>query len=407
MDEGERMLPMSTFDSVGRVTRYQNGSIYCYGSASCIGHTSKYDVWLTNNHVTGDVGNDVRIEYFVNGKRSERIKGEVIWSQNTGKPLDAAVVIIPRQTGAMAPKALKLALDWEPSIGDLIVDYGCSNARAPRMRLGSIEKVGTHTFTYSPPAHPGDSGSPVISVDGQWQLGLTTWNNGSKPTWGRAQTISSVAAEIKSSWNHSDPEVAAIFDAKARKDGLFRRPPSQSDEFRGFFRRLIDNMEYNRETRDTQFATLQDHLAKSADMQVGLLDRLRKNRLEYEKKMLELERQRAELQDELRKQDERRRAEADRIEKENRSLNDSMRDLRRKYFTLMGFLEMAFYVLVLGVAIWLGTALFGAGWLLKLAGFIGKAFSFVAYELWHGLIVALTPGKKWAKPSKREKKTEE
>ncbi len=359
-------IPYSTFDSVAKIYHYSNGKVTSTGSGSCVGITSKYYVFLTNQHVAEGKGQDVRVEMYIDGRKSPRFKGQCIYAKNFDYH-DAAVVIIPRDD-VWVPKPVKLALDYVPTVDDLICDYGCSTGRAPRMRLGRIISVGNKTFTYTPPAWPGGSGSPVLDPTGEWQIGITTWNNGrSNPTWGKAQVISRVVQIISDNWSHSDPEVAKIFDAEAAKDGLFKRPPTQQEEWRGFFRRLLDNqtlhearlmqvwsdvidqLQQNKEDR----GRLRDELVQSQEEIVGLLDRLRANRLRHEQQLLELERQRYEMEREL----------EEKYGKQFQKQEEELRGIRGLFQRVMTTLEWVFYIACVVGFFWLMSTLFGPGWL--------------------------------------------
>jgi len=291
------------------------------------------------------------------------------------------------------------------------------------MRLGRITRATDTTFTYTPPAWPGDSGSPVLDPTGKWQIGITTWNDGrSTPTIGKAQIISVVAGQVKNNWSHSDPEVASIFDATAtRPDGLFRRPPSQSEEYRGFFRRLLDGqnnsdqvtiglfrdllveMEANRVARQTeraldnternaQFGILQGILAKfNARMDqsrehrealkndlkelhgetVGLIDRMRANRLRYEREMMQLQKERYEMERSL----------EEKYGKQFERQEEELRGIRGMFQKIMNFITWCVYIGV-GVAVfWLMQTLFGPGWLGKAIGMIIKGIRATVVEI--------------------------
>ena len=431
-NEDQRLLDLSVFSSVHRVRHYSNGRMDSSGSASCVGVTSRYYVFLTNQHVAQGKGHDVRIEMFVEGRKSKPLKGEVVYSRNNSTPHDVAVVIVPKVEG-WRPQPVKLALDWVPSVDEMILDYGCSTARAPRMRLGRITRATDTTFTYTPPAWPGDSGSPVLDPTGKWQIGITTWNDGrSTPTIGKAQIISVVAGQVKDNWSHSDPEVASIFDATAtRPDGLFRRPPSQPEEFRGFFRRLLDGqnnsdqatinlfrnllqeMEANRSARqmersedrterNAQFGILQGILAKfnarmdesrdhreslRADLKelhgetVGLIERLRANRLRHERQLMELEKQRYEMEREL----------EEKYGKQFKRQEEELRGIRGMFQKIMNFITWCVYIGV-GVGVfWLMQTLFGPGWLGKGIGMIIKGIRATVVEITKAIKAKLPP----------------
>lgn len=194
------------------------------GTGTAVSQTSESLYLLTNQHVAGNAGDSVEIEFFFEGSESRKIPAKVVYAVNgQDYEIDVAVLKVElAELGDYRPTIARLAPpDFEEYVGP-IYSVGHPAGNWPTAFEGRIEENDDKTFTFTPRPASGRSGSGVFQIhDGEpIYIGMVGWrsftvdpNNGqfdgfgSGSGWGKATKLSAILAAIRGEEVSSRPFV--------------------------------------------------------------------------------------------------------------------------------------------------------------------------------------------------------
>lgn len=168
---------------------YQGGGA---GSGCCYHADARYLYVLTNAHVAGSRGAQVRAVFNAAGYESPAVAGRTIFA--SAAPLDVAVVAIERDRLRVLPPLVPLApRDYTLPAGAPIASAGCQHAEWAKGFWGHATRVDAERFHFRPVAQRGQSGSAVFDAECQQIVGLVTWTDDAE---GIAQSIAQIHAAL-------------------------------------------------------------------------------------------------------------------------------------------------------------------------------------------------------------------
>jgi len=206
--------------------RSSNGSVDWYGSGIVIKKLDGNLYILSNQHVTSNPNSSGSIECEFMDESGHKslgfFKATVLQAIQKGN-IDASICRLPHGTTLDHVPTLPLGSDV-PDANTLIVQCGCDAGHRVNQSLGYILKRESGLLWYLPSSHGGDSGSAIISEDGNRTIGLVAWSTILPPidgTVGLAQTVPAVVnAFKKGTFSKLPNNVFSVADQRWR----FRRP---------------------------------------------------------------------------------------------------------------------------------------------------------------------------------------
>jgi hypothetical protein len=142
------------------------------GTGCCYLIDGNYAAILTAAHVVNQVGEVVACEFWLNGHKSAKLRGQVYVRDTL---IDAAAVLIPVPAfGGHIPPAIPLGQSRDaPRPGDTICSVGCANGSWETAWKGCVTRYDSEgRFFFVPPPANGRSGSVITDATASKIVGL-------------------------------------------------------------------------------------------------------------------------------------------------------------------------------------------------------------------------------------------
>ncbi len=165
----------------------RDGRSTSWGSG-CVFHKDSNSLYiLTNHHVSGGQGNQVGIEFWLDGHMSKVMPGVVVASRYV-EDYHRDIAVVKVQTsllGGYVPPAIPLALPSDPVEVHGVCSSGCPNASWPNLWVGHVIRRDTGSgdaVHFIPTPAGGRSGSALFDKECNKIVGLIAWRYNSKDT---------------------------------------------------------------------------------------------------------------------------------------------------------------------------------------------------------------------------------